>query len=463
MKYFKFRLLTSAVLCGLVQTGQAALNAVDPGPYTAATGFFPQWYQDTEAVALDLCLSKTLSSQVPPAVPPADMCTLLPNPGVFDDALPIVFPTNYPDEGFWFTGDAAIDATTVPDPQGITLTYVSALEAAFGGGVPAPGDQISFARIRIRVDVPVAGTYTITHPYGVYTQFVATPGIKAINTTADIGIGAPGDFTGALTGPIGPFLQSVNGPYHETNPDTGVLETFIGDPNVSTDPEFVDALGNPIAPLLVQGERVTGSPFGTNYVRVQGPGGIDVRTDFFIVSGKLFQATLPTPLTVERASYSNTLLGNFGFFETDVFALAPSTATLTFADIALKTTLMDDLDGNSAFYGYDNRTLGVPLSAIDVTAMNPPGNLDTTIPGSLLDLVTINTATYSLSTNELTVEAASSDEINTPVLTLEGTGLTGAGAAGVSFPPVLLTIPPATVTVSSANGGSDTETVVLIP
>ncbi len=453
MKQPRIRLFTSALLCGLVQTGQAALNAVDPGPYTADTGFFPQWYQDSQAVALDLCLSKTVSSRVPPAAPPAYMCTLLPNPGIFDDALPIVFPTNYPDEGFWFVGDAAIDATTVADPQGITLVYVSALEAAFGGGVPAIGDQISFARIRIRVDVPVAGTYTITHPYGVHTENVITPGRKAINTTVDIGIGPTAVFTGALAGPIGPFLQSVNGPYTEG------AETFIGDPNLTTPVDF-DGDGTPETP--VNGEPVTGSPFGTNYVRVQGPG-IDVRTDLFVVSGKLFEGILPTPLTVERTSYSNTLLDTFGFFETDVFALAPSTANLSFADVALNTMPMDDLDANSAFYGYDNTTLGVPLSTIDVTATNPPRSLDTTTPGTLVDLVTINTATYSLSAQELIVEAVSSDEIDTPVLTLEGTGLTGAGAAGVSFPPLLLALPPATVTVTSASGGRDTEAVVLTP
>ena len=37
------------------------------------------------------------------------------------------------------------------------------------------GDQISFARIRIRVDVPTAGTYVITHPYGVEVFTVDYP------------------------------------------------------------------------------------------------------------------------------------------------------------------------------------------------------------------------------------------------------------------------------------------------
>src|SRR5512143_3616159 len=88
---------------------QAALQAVDPGPYTAATGFFPLFYTDTANVTLDLCLSKAVSSRVPGAPgAPSYMCTLLPNPGIFNDLLPIVFPVNFPDEAFWFTADANV-------------------------------------------------------------------------------------------------------------------------------------------------------------------------------------------------------------------------------------------------------------------------------------------------------------------------------------------------------------------
>ena len=42
---------------------------------------------------------------------------------------------------------------------------------------PLDGDQISFARIRMRVNIPVAGIYTITHPYGVETVNVTTPAV----------------------------------------------------------------------------------------------------------------------------------------------------------------------------------------------------------------------------------------------------------------------------------------------
>ena len=172
------------------------------------------------------------------------------------------------------TADAAIvDAT-----RGIDLSYGTAIEAAFAAEEPVDGDQVSFARVRIRVDVPTAGTYVITHPYGVEVFDVPAAGRRAINMTRDIGIAGAGDFTGALKGDVGPFLRSVNGPYTEGS------ERFIGDPNLE--------------------ERVTGSPFNTNFVRIEGPNGIDLRTELFAVSGKLSTVNLPTPLLPQRSTYS---------------------------------------------------------------------------------------------------------------------------------------------------------------
>ena len=102
--------LAVAIFAGLLQLpAQAALYAVDTGPYTLPTGKFAAWYQDSHGRVLDLCLSKAVSSRVAGAPgAPSYMCTLLPTPGVFDDTQPIVFPSNFPDEAFWFTADAAI-------------------------------------------------------------------------------------------------------------------------------------------------------------------------------------------------------------------------------------------------------------------------------------------------------------------------------------------------------------------
>lgn len=438
------------LLCGIAagSSAQAALYAVDPGPYTNATAGFAAWYQDTHGRALDLCLSKAVSSRVAGAPgAPSYMCTLTPEPGVFDDTQPLVFPTNFPSEAFWFTGDAFIqDATT-----GIDLTYTSALEATYNVGLPVAGDQISFARIRIRVDVATPGTYTITHPYGIEVFEVTTAGTRAINMTRDIGIGAPGVYTGALRGDVGPFLRSQNGPYTESNPDTGALETFVGDPNLT--------------------EKVTGSPFNTNYVRIQGPNGIDLRTDLFAVSGKLSSVTLPTPLIINRSTYSRSTGTAGDVTQQDVFVQAPPPAgRASFVDTAGAAVEMTEADATGHWYGQSSVS-PTPLADVAITADNSlviPGNTPTTVPSPLIDHVSISRAEYSLGSGQLTLVASSSDETAPPALSavasngaaigqLSGDGATKTMTTGIS------PIPPARITVNSANGGSDTEEVVILP
>jgi len=433
-------LLGLGLLAGSVQ---AALNAVDPGPYRPANGNFAAWYQDTHGRTLDLCLSKAVSSRTGGATtPPSYMCSLLPGE-FFDDTQTIAFPGNFPDEAFWFTADAFIQQ------GGVDLAYISALEAAFNGGAPKAGDQTSFARIRIRATVPGAGIYTVTHPYGVEVFDVAAGG--DINMTRDIGIAAPGVYTGALSGDVGPFLRSINGPYTEQNPDTFQDEIFIGDPN-----------------LL---ERVTGSPFGTNYVRIEGPNGLSVQTDVFAVSGKLSAVTLPTPLVVERATYSRSA----GAAQQDVFALAPPPAgTARFLDSAGVDTRMNEINGWGAWYGQSNSSPASLPTTVTVTADNSaaiPTSTPTTTASPLTDLVVIRRAEYvqtGTGVGQLTVEATSSDESAPPELTLTHEDGTPIGTLAGDGPVKSLTtavnpFPPARIIVTSANGGSDSEDVLLIP
>ena len=421
---------------------QAALNAVDPGPYTDANGNFAAWYQDTHGRALELCLSKAVSSRTGGATtPPSYMCSLLPSE-FFDDTQTIAFPSNFPDEAFWFTADAFIQQ------DGVDLAYISALEAAFNGGEPKVGDQTSFARIRIRVTVPTPGIYTVTHPYGV--EVFDVPAGGDINMTRDIGIAAPGVYTGAITGDIGPFLRGAGGPYIEQNPDTFVMETFIGDPNLE--------------------EPVTGSPFGTNYVRIEGPG-IDLRTDNFAVSGKLSTVILPTPLVVDRATYSRSA----GSAQQDVFALAPPpTGTARFADSAGVDTRMSEVNGWGAWYGQSTTSPAALPTTVTVTADNSaaiPTSTPTTTASPLTDLVVIRRAEYvqtGTGVGQLTVEATSSDETTLPALTLTHEDGTPIGTLAGDGPVKTLTtavnpFPPARIIVTSANGGSDSEDVLLIP
>lgn len=436
-------LVVSALAQGIAQ---AALFAVDPGPYTPANGGFASWYQDSHGRTLDLCLSKALSSRVPSAPgAPSYMCSLLPTPGVFDDAQPIVFPTNFPDEAFWFTGETAL----VDAARGIDLGYVSAIEAAFAAEEPVEGDQVSFARVRIRVDVPTAGTYVITHPYGVEVFNIDTPGRRAINMTRDIGIGTPQTYDGALKGDIGPFLRSVNGPYTETNPLTGAAEQFIGDPNLS--------------------EPVTGSPFNTNYVRIEGPNGLDLRTTTFAVSGKLSTVVRPTPMITQRSTYSRKAGESTPMAQQDVFVLAPPAPGT--AAITSSTPVLNMTEANSTGSWYAQSSVNPTLpTTLQVTADNHlaiASSTPTTLPMVLTDLVIIQSAQYSLSSGQLTVVASTSDETSPPVLTASsGSGAAIGALGGDGAVKTLATgispIPPAKVQVTSSNGGSDTEEVVIV-
>jgi hypothetical protein len=437
-------LVVSALAQG---AAQAALFAVDPGPYSPAIGSFASWYQDTHGRTLDLCLSKAVSSRVAGAPgAPAYMCLLNPNPGIFDDTKDIVFPENFPDEAFWFTGDGAITDAA----RGIDLTYVSAVEAAFSGGDPKEGDQISFARIRIRVDVPTAGTYVITHPYGVDVFNVDTPGRKAINMTRDIGIGSPKTYNGALKGDIGPFLRSVNGPYTEMDPVTHQATQFVGDPNLD--------------------EAFTGSPFNTNYIRIEGPGGIDLRTTVMAISGMLSTVARPTPIIAERSTYSRKTVNGSPVAQQDVFVMAPPPPATVTLDSNTPVLNLTEADTTGHWYA-QSPTSPASLSPLQLTADNHvaiPTSTPTTVPSALTDLVVITRAEYNFTSKKLTVEASSSDEISRPVLTLstvEGVpigDLSGSGALQAITDTPFTPNPPAKVKVTSSNGGTDIEEVVIV-
>ncbi|PBJ18673.1 hypothetical protein BSF44_49670 [Pseudomonas sp. ACN8] len=443
------RLALNALGLTLSLTGGALaqLAAVDPGPYTFATGKFPIWYQDNNLLSMELCQSRAASSRVAASVPPAYMCTLLPTPGIFDDTLPMVFPDNWPDEAFWFLAE-----TSIPNNiAGYGMdAYVAGIEAAFAGGNPLDGDQISFARIRMRVNIPVAGTYTITHPYGVETVNVTTPGRRAINITRDVGIGAPGVFSGAVNGAIGPFLRSVNGPYTEVNPDTGAVETFVGDPNLT--------------------EAVTGSPNNTNFVRIQGPAGT-LQTNLFTLSGKVLDNRAQTAVDMTRATYRRIAGTGGNNTRVEVFAKAAIGSTLCFREsIALvpgppvspcQTNMVGD--NNGVFFAQHLLANGTVPPVVVVTATNPAGTTrPTAVSSKLSDVVKIQTAHYSWSNHSLLIEATSTDEVVVPDMVAQGYGRLSKTGTLQHLTVADLTQPPATVTVKSAAGGSDTEPVVVV-
>ncbi|HEX9833403.1 MAG TPA: Ig-like domain-containing protein [Mycobacterium sp.] len=213
-------------------------------------------------------------------------------------------------EGFWWSGEAFIneDTADVTDlPASLDGLLVLAMEAAFGGDESiVDGNQIGFGRLRIRVDVPTPGDYTITHPYGeeVFTGVTVADGI---NFTRDIMIINTLDpdsaFVGALYSDIGPTLltwpefANREAAFLAANPEYQTLQRPL-DPNDPASP-VVQYVGDPAV-----GHEVTGGPNG-NFFRIQGPDGIDVQTGLFAVTGKVFD-----PATFETVVNPNAPVAN---------------------------------------------------------------------------------------------------------------------------------------------------------
>ena len=398
------------------------------GPVAPANGY-PAWYQDKTGLALEFC------QPLNQAELDGGWCLLLPA----DTTAPEVFPTSFSEEHFYWAGNAI-----VPMPNnGGNAILVLGLEGAFGGGPVLAGDQIVFARIRIRFDAPADGTYTVYHPYG--TEVIQAIGGQRVFVTQDVGLG--GGFDLALSGRIGPFLLAANAP--------GGAE--------------LPAIGGPVPGKLYIADParigpVTGSPIinpsdnlPQNYFRIVGPG-VNIGTNDFSLMGRVFTGAIPGRLTVDRASYA---LPTAAATKLDVFATAfPTTqgrvpgqppAAVTPPLVAFypapcsvsPTGLFGApagvpgqqmLSDGSSFYGQAQSTV-VPAGVCvgDLAARNAAGQI---VPifnqASVTDQVTITKALYDPTNANLVVEAASSDAVNAPVLTLTGYGAMTLGTKAVT-------------------------------
>ena len=88
----KTMLLASGLL--VAATSQAELFRVGPNDNPSSPGNgYPEWYQDTNGLALDICVPRTLNQ--------LDVCLATPAPGAPLPSLPYTFPTNWPGEFFW--------------------------------------------------------------------------------------------------------------------------------------------------------------------------------------------------------------------------------------------------------------------------------------------------------------------------------------------------------------------------
>jgi hypothetical protein len=152
-----------------------------------------------------------------------------------------------------------------------------------------------------------------------------------------------------------------------------------------------------------------------------------------------------------------------------VFVMAPpppATVTLDSNNPALKLTEADTT-GHWYAQSATNPTLPSNLQLTADNHLSIPTSTPTTVQSKLTDLVVISRAEYSLNSGQLTIAASTSDETSPPVLTAtSGTGAAIGALSGDGAQKTLSTgitpIPPAKVTVTSSNGGTDTEEVVIV-
>ncbi|KIH77779.1 hypothetical protein SAMN05660860_01276 [Geoalkalibacter ferrihydriticus] len=266
----KLRLMFLVAVLGLAWAVAAPVGAQslsEVGPPIAPHGY-PAYFGDSNGLNLELCLPDPAGYSTRP-----DLCVF--------DPLDVENPLIVAGESFWWLANAS-----VPMPGGGEALLTLAVEATFGGDHnPINGNQITFARTRIRIDTPVAGTYVVTHPYGEITFEDVAADDRGINYTSDIGStnfrDVAGAYAGTLDGGIGPFLTwpgyADNPALQVRDPETDeVLEQYIGDPNVPS--LLTDGTDRPIV-FRIEGPEFNGQP-------------IVVETNQFLLMGKVLSIPL---------------------------------------------------------------------------------------------------------------------------------------------------------------------------
>jgi PKD repeat protein len=330
-------LLGAASVASLFPLGFASAQGLAAfGPVSPDNGF-PEWYSDNNGLQLDLCLADPALCVLPGAV-------TLTNPGA-------PFPDNYggtfPDEASNYWGCGA----TIPTNNGGQAMLFIGLEARFFDDVLVPGEQIVFARIRIRIDNLVAGAnYTVTTPGGIF-NFVATgSGVRGINFTDDVGRVVIGDFAAPLAGPVGPFFT--------WDTDLPILDAqgreYIGDPGID--------------------HTITGGLGGINFFRVQGqsvggPGVNSIETNLFSVMGLKSLPATPEPPVAAFNSAPNSGTAPLLVSFTDTSTGVITSHSWNFGD-ASTSTLQNP-----------THSYGAGLFSVSLTVTGPGGSNTLTKPG----------------------------------------------------------------------------------
>jgi hypothetical protein len=454
---------------GLAQVGPVAKNG------------FPAWYKDKNNIRLEPCLDLGDPMCIMGALPTPDQ------PVTPDDVA-----GNFPDEFFYQSASSGIanvgaNVGTPAKPRFGKALAVTSLEGAFGAGAPKAGDQMVFARLRLRVTAGLQGStnYMFVHPYGERT-IQTDANSDNLFVTEDIGL-APGNFTDALKGRIAPFLK------WDSSVDPQAPTGYTGDPNIDHPitggvNDYFAIIGPGVgankltdttqdcAPhgVLAKANAVNNDPNTPAAKKIKGTGAGGalteqdcIYTNLFSLMGKMAENA---GVDVKSATFSRDTTGNTAV---DVQAESDANQTIVVRDPSANrntasrmfptTKLTEDNGGRYYAHVKVNGTSFPAGSQVDVVngTDGNPQDVKTVTP---TDEVLNATATWdnTLDPNGhgvLTVAAQSSDQFAGDSVTLSvddpegGPTPTQLGANGQAQ---LTTLPsaPRSVTITSSKGGT---------
>jgi hypothetical protein len=371
------------------------------GPVNTAAGF-PAYYQDKAGVRLEPCLEldNPLYGLAADEMPDPD--------------APVAFPENFPGEFFYH-----LVGSTLTLPGGGRAVLTLGLEAAFGRGVAAPGDQQVFARTRVvvRGATPNA-TLTFKHPYGELT--IDTDGSGDGRLVEDISP-AIGNFTTALKSNFGPFLK--------WDPAVQPLAPagYVGDPGVN--------------------HAVVGGKDGYNKFSVSG-GGLAVETNQFAIQGRV---ATNTGVTGDYAVVNHETESGDTVDYLDVFATSRGTQLQVDGGDTWATSPLTSEADSDLHYARIKLTGAAPTQ---VTVRNIA---DKPVSTAVIKLTDVSVAEATYDGTDLTVSASGKSY----PLDVVGFGTEGDITANQGKASFRTLAPPPTVSVKTATGAPVTVPVLF--
>ena len=145
---------------------------------------FPLWYQDSTGLKLAQCLETEVEIGGVGIVNPCELGLLNPQ---FPPSLVNLSEVNYWQADTGFNYNSRLNGEIIDG--GFALLLMALKGGAAGEAALFDGNQAVSSRIRLRIDLPVNGTYRVTHPFGTFDYVIDDQGTgrRAINQTQDVG------------------------------------------------------------------------------------------------------------------------------------------------------------------------------------------------------------------------------------------------------------------------------------